>query len=150
GVLRVRLLGTPGNGDATTLARELLDDADDGRRVDDEQPVGPRHHGFDGTFLGVAGAVRESLDSALALTTLLGGVDAVDTGTARVVDRHVGVHGLVAQPATPRLAFADFSKGAHGVERYRSAEQEHLAAASRGCGAGGARTRDQRIMSPRL
>ena len=86
------------------LAFEPVDGGQQDGRVGDEKPVRPTDHRGDGALLGVAGAVGEPLDAALALGGLRGGEVAVDAGPAGVVHGLVGVDRLVADPAAPAVA----------------------------------------------
>ena len=97
------------------LRRQPLDGRDDRGRVDDEQVRRPGDDRLDRSLLGVAGAVREPLGTRRRLLALGGGA-AVDARAAVGVDGRVRVDRLVAQPASPTVAFADLVKGAHGPE----------------------------------
>src|SRR3546814_6209578 len=111
--IRVGPGGTARHDLAPSLALEPLHGRQDRRGVDDEEVLGPGDDGRDSTLAGVAGAMGQPLLAVvtaaalgLGLRLALGGAQ-VDARPAGVVDGHLGIHRLVAQPAAPPVLLAD-------------------------------------------
>ena len=104
---------------AATLAGQPLGTGHDRGGVGNEQFLGPLNDGSNGALFGVASPVREPLTTedrfgSFAFGFALGG-HAVNARTAIVVDRHVRVDGLIAEPAPPAIGFPNIVKPSHRV-----------------------------------
>lgn len=114
GLVRVFVGGAASHRFTAAFGYETLDACQDHPGVNDEKLVRPGDDRFNVALAGVAVAMGETFGHGAALLLgLLAGGASIDARTARVVDRDVRVHWLVAQPASPAVCFADLVKGAH-------------------------------------
>ena len=118
----IALVRTVAHDLAPALSLGSIDRRQDHCGVRDQEIVGPLDDGLRAPLARVARTVRESFLSgpgalappcALRLGLSFGG-PAVDARSSRVVDRHVRVDRLVAQPAPPAVLFADLTQTGHG------------------------------------